>query len=194
MFRNPPEVNYRAIRNMGLAAWFGSSLMGLAALGHGVNDAISDPVERHRVLDAGWKGSRGLTAGAVTAYVVGVGLVRFDGKPFDNGVPRWLTEGPESPLRAWLTGTALGAAVAAKRLRSKGLREIEQANAGAGSGTATGTVATTTTTEPPEVARRARTGRVLHAVVPAATGWLMYSHLKEDMQQASTTVKSRFRR
>ena len=185
MFRNPPEVNYRAVRNMGLAAWFGSSLMGLAALGHGVKDAISDPVERHRVLDAGWKGSRGLTAGAVTAYVVGVGLVRFDGKPLDNGVPRWLTEGPESPLRACLTGTALGAAVTARRLRTKGIKKLEPTTV------TPGVVALAQ--EPAEVQRLVKSGRVLQAVVPAATGALMYSHLKQDMQQAARST-SRFRR
>ena len=185
MFRNPPEVNYRAVRDMGLAAWFGSSLMGLGVLGHAIPDAIAETRERHRVVDAGWKGTRGLTAGAVTAYVVGVGLVRFDGKPFENGMPRWLTEGPESPLRACLTGTALGAAVAAKKAREKGLAELERHPATAG------TVATTE--EPSEVARRVKTGRVLHVITAACTGALMYSHLKEEMQGKSK-VTARFGR
>lgn len=186
MFRNPPEVNYRAVRDMGLAAWFGSSLMGLGVLGHAIPDAISETRERHRVVDAGWKGTRGLTAGAVTAYVVGVGLVRFDGKPFQDGMPRWLTEGPESPLRACLTGTALGAAVAARKAREKGLAELERQPATAD--------AVATTEDPPEVARRVRTGRVLHAITAACTGALMYSHIKEEMKAEKTTVTARFRR
>ncbi|CCG01197.1 hypothetical protein [Blastococcus saxobsidens] len=189
MFRNPPEVNYRAVRDMGLAAWFGSSLMGLGVLGHAIPDAISEMRERHRVVDAGWKGTRGLTAGAVTAYVVGQGLVRFDGKPFQDGMPRWLTEGPESPLRACLTGTALGAAVAAMRARDKSLKQLEQ-----GPGTAgTAVTAVATTEDPPEVARRVKTGRVLHTITAACTGALMYSHLKEEMQQKSK-VSARFGR
>lgn len=185
MFRNPPEVNYRAVRDMGLAAWFGSSLMGLGVLGHAIPDAIPETRERLRVVDAGWKGTRGLTAGAAATYVIGVGLVRFEGKPFQDGMPRWLTEGPESPLRAALTATALGAAVGAKRAREKGLRELEQRPA------TTGTVVTTE--EPPEVARRIRTSRILRGLVAACTGALMYSHIKEEAQKRSK-VTARFGR
>jgi hypothetical protein len=188
------QINYRAIRNMGLAAWWGSSLMGLGSLLRGVGGAIDDPVERARVVDAGWKASRGLTAGAVTAYVVGVGLVRYDGKPLDNGVPRWLTDGPESPLRACLTATALGAAVAARKAREKGDRMLQQGGQGsggagpAGQGSAGGSAGTSVQPSPQslqEAQRLDRIGHALHVVVPAATGWLIYSHLKQDMQETS---------
>ncbi|TFV63991.1 hypothetical protein E4P41_03245 [Geodermatophilus sp. DF01-2] len=199
MTTNRAQINYRAIRNMGLAAWWGSSLMGLGSLLRGVGGAIDDPVERARVVDAGWKASRGLIAGSVTAYVVGTGMVRYDGKPLQNGVPRWLTDGPESPLRAFLTATALGAAVAARTVREKGDRMLQQGgqtSGTAGQVTAGGQAGTSTQVSPQtleQAQRMDRIGHALHVAVPAATGWLMYSHLKQDMRETSG-VRSVFRR
>ncbi|MCZ2825748.1 MULTISPECIES: hypothetical protein [unclassified Modestobacter] len=191
------DRNYRAIRDMGLAAWWGSSLAGLGSLLRGVGGAIDDPAERARVLDAGWKASRGLTAGAVTAYVWGTSMVRYDGAPFDNGVPKWINDGPENAMRATLTGVALGAAVAAMKARNKG-NEIYAKRAstvtavGTPAGTATGTVVTLAPEEKERAERLERIGHAWHVVVPAAVGALMFSHLKQDMRE--TSHKSRFRR
>lgn len=173
-FRNPPEVNFRAIRDMGLAAWFGSSLMGLDILTHGVSNALDDPVQRSKVIDAGWRGSRGLTAGAVTAYVVGTGLVRYEGKPFNGAVPRWISEGPDSPVRAALTGAALFASLVARDVRHRGDKLLQQRGR--------------YSSEARDKARNMeRMGHLLHAFVPAATGALLFSHLKQDMTQTPAT-------
>jgi hypothetical protein len=169
VFRNPPEVNYRAVRDMGLAAWFGGSLMNLAGLVP-ASESQPDPAQRHRVLDAGLRGSRGLVTGAVTAYLLGTGLVRFDGSPFDaNGVPKWATHGVESSARTAVTVVALGAAIAAKRLRDKSAKlfESQQSDPGAVQ----------------QAERLRKRAHAMHVVVPAATGWLMYSHLKQDMRR-----------
>ncbi|MGY1711934.1 hypothetical protein ACI8AC_20750 [Geodermatophilus sp. SYSU D00758] len=184
------ERDFRAIRDMGLAAWWGSSLAGLGTILRGVGGAIDDPAERARVVDAAWKASRGLTAGAVTAYVVGVGLVRFEGKPLDeNGVPRWLTEGPEDTGRAVVTGVALAAAVAARSVRRRGDKIYEEHAPEGG-----GTTRPLSRAEKERAERLDRIGHALHVIVPAATGWLMFSHLKQDMQQTSGSRTSRFRR
>lgn len=168
MFRSSAAVDYRAIRDMGLAAWWGSSLMGLAALVP-ASESQQDPAARHKVMDAGWRGSRGFLTGAIGAYVVGVGLVRFDGKPFEsNGKPRWISEGVECVPRSIAVGTALAASIAAKRLRDKEGKIYEQpmpsheAIAEAG-----------------ELRRRAHTVR---AVVPIALGWLLFHHIKQDAE------------
>lgn len=167
VLRNPAEVNYRAVRDMGLAAWFGSSLMGLAGL-VAASESQQDPATRHRVLDAGWKGSRGLLAGSVAAYVLGTGLVRFDGQILDkNNNPRWMTEGVEDPARTAVLITALTAAIWAKRTRAKGTKLYKKHGRGA--------------VERAE--RLRRRSHALHTVVPAATGWLLYSHLKQDMRR-----------
>ena len=167
VFRNPSEVNYRAVRDMGLAAWFGSSLMGLAGLVP-ASKSQDDPGDRHRVLDAGWKGSRGLLTGAIGAYIVGTGLVRFDGKMLDpQGNPLWVQKGVEDPARTAVTVTALVAAVGAKRLRAKGTKLYKKHGRGAVD----------------KAERLRKQSHLLHSVVPAATGWLLYSHLKQDMRR-----------
>ncbi len=167
VFRNPAEVNYRAVRDMGLAAWFGGSLMGLAGL-VSASKSQQDPGERHHVLDAGWKGSRWFLAGAITAYLVGTGLVRFDGEMLGrNNVPRWIQEGPENPARTATTIVALLAAVGAKWLRAEGTKlYMNQGSAAVD-----------------QAERLRKQAHALHAVVPAATGWLLYSHLKQDMRR-----------
>jgi hypothetical protein len=169
VFRNPPEVNYRAVRDMGLAAWFGGSLMNLAGLVP-ASESQPDPVQRHRVLDAGLRGSRGLVTAAVAAYLFGTGLVRFDGRPFDaNGVPQWIAHGVESQARTAVTVVALGAAITAKRLRDKGAKLFESQPADSGA-----------VQQAEQLRKRAH---MMHVIVPAATGWLLYSHLKQDMRR-----------
>lgn len=168
MFNNPAHVDYRAVRDMGLAAWWGGSLMGLAGLVP-ASQTQRDPAAKHKVYDAGWRGSRGFLTGAITAYVLGTGLVRFDGKPFEsNGKPRWISEGVESVPRAVALSAALAAAITAKRLRDKEGKIYEQP---------------APTHE--DIARagqlRAR-AHTYHALVPVALGWLLFSHLKEDAE------------
>jgi len=167
-FRNPPETNYRALRNMGLAAWWGGSLGTLASL-MGAARSQKDPVDHFRVLNEGLTASRGLQAGAVTAYLLGTTLVHFGPKPLgDNYVPRWITEGVEDKARSLVTAGALAAAVGAKQLRAKE-GELHESGPDQGGG---------------DKAESLRTqARVLHALVPSLTGWLMYSHLKQDMRE-----------
>jgi hypothetical protein len=167
IFRNPPDINYRAVRDMGLAAWFGGSLMNLAGLVP-ASESQPDPEQRHRVLDAGLRGSRGLLTGAISAYLLGTGLVRFDGRPFDaNGAPKWIASGVESAPRTAVTVVALCAALTAKRLRDKSAKILESQRTDSGA---------------VEEAEKLRMkAHLMHVVVPAATGWLLYSHLKQDM-------------
>jgi hypothetical protein len=169
VFRNPRELNYRAVRDMGLAAWFGGSLMNLAGL-VAASESQPDPVQRQRVLDAGLVGSRGLVTGAVTAYLVGTGLVRFDGKILGaDWVPKWVTAGVESKARTTVTIVALTAAIGAKRLRDKATKIYEQHGKD-----------DRAVQQAEQLRRRSH---VLHVVVPAATGWLLFSHLKQDMRR-----------
>lgn len=167
VFRNPPEVNYRAIRDMGLAGWFGSSMMTLAGI-VGAGKAIDVPKERQKALDAAMKASTGLNASCIAAYVIGTQLVRENGAIFDGSVPKLLTTGPESAVRAALAGTAIGAAITSRKLRA----EISKAY----------------DSKPinekgyPRGTKGLRDGMAAcQALVPALTGWLLFLQLKRDM-------------
>jgi hypothetical protein len=167
IFREPRETNFRALRDMGLAAWWGSSLGTLASL-HAAADAEDDPAERYQVLDRGMKAQRGFMAASVAAYVIGGQLVRFGRVVDSNGVPMWMSKGMESPARAAALAGALASSVAAKRLRTNGMKKYEEDRRSGGTG------------EVEEAERLSRIATALHSVVPAAVGWLLYSQIKED--------------
>lgn len=166
MFDSPAEVNYRAIRDMGLAAWWGGSLAGLAGLAP-ASQSQPTPRQQYEVLDSGMRGARGLMAGSALAYTLGTSLVHFDGKPLNSyGVPRWITEGVESPARTGIFVAALASAIASMKMREKGM---ELARSGS--------------QEDLQKAEKVRKKMgLVNAAVPALIGALLYSHIKEDMQ------------
>ncbi len=60
----------RTVRDLGLANWFGGSLMGAVGL-NGSAQAVSDPRQRSRVPRAGWQRWTGLEAAGILAVVAG---------------------------------------------------------------------------------------------------------------------------
>lgn len=65
----------RTMHDLGLAAWFGGTLMGAVALNGGASDA-RDPKERLRVASRGWARWAPLQLGAMIIHGVGgVGLI-----------------------------------------------------------------------------------------------------------------------
>jgi hypothetical protein len=165
----PARVNYRAVRDMGLAAWWGTSLMNRFGL-EPASRSLQSPAERVRVLDTGLKSSTVLQALAITAYIGGTEFVRFGPAQFGRyGIPRWMTDGVESPLRATMMAVALGATVASKAMRLKAV-ELYRDHSGS--------------EEIAEAESFQRKAAWLQLLVPMATGELMYSHLKQDMLEA----------
>ena len=167
IFRESRETNFRALRDMGLAAWWGSSLAALASL-HPAANAEEDPADRVEVLDRGMKAQRGMMAGSVAAYVFGTELVRFGRITDSKGIPMWISNGIESPARAVALTGALVSSIAAKRLRAKATDAYEEDRRAGGTGDVEG------------AERQLRIAKALHSVVPSAVGWLLYSHIKED--------------
>jgi hypothetical protein len=158
------DVNFRAFRDMGLAAWWGGTLGGLAGLARAA-DKMPDAQQRFRVLDAGMKGSRGFTGAGISAYVIGTQLVRFHGKIVgSNGLPKWISEGPESPYRTALTALGVCSAVAAKTVRAKAGKELEERHGRSSDA----------------FEKWYRSQHTLQVVAAACAGALMYSHLKEE--------------
>lgn len=60
----------RSLHDVGLAVWFGGSLMGAVGL-NGASRAVDDPTDRARVANAGWKRWTPVNAAAIAAHVAG---------------------------------------------------------------------------------------------------------------------------
>ncbi len=60
----------RTMHDIGLAAWFGGSLMGAVGLNGAAND-VSDPADRSRVAAAGWARWAPVNAVAVGVHAIG---------------------------------------------------------------------------------------------------------------------------
>lgn len=68
----------RTLHDVGLAAWFGGSLMGVTGL-NGALDAVGDPAERERLAGAGWgRWGRIGSAAMATHLLGGAGLLVRD--------------------------------------------------------------------------------------------------------------------
>lgn len=66
---------FRALRDVGGAAWFGGSLMGAAGL-NAAADQVSDPADRDRVVSAGWAKWTPIFRAAAVAHLLGsVGIL-----------------------------------------------------------------------------------------------------------------------
>lgn len=65
----------RSMHDIGLAAWFGGSLMGVVAL-NGAADTVSDPRRRFAVSSAGWARWAPVNAAAIGVHAIGgIGLI-----------------------------------------------------------------------------------------------------------------------
>lgn len=65
----------RSMHDVGLAGWFGGSLMGAIGL-NGAANTVSDPTDRTTVTSAGWARWAPINAAAIGAHVIGgIGLI-----------------------------------------------------------------------------------------------------------------------
>jgi hypothetical protein len=60
----------RALHNLGLAAWFGGSLMGATGV-NGAAAAVEDPTQRLRVANSGWARWTPLNLAGIAAHLAG---------------------------------------------------------------------------------------------------------------------------
>jgi uncharacterized membrane protein len=168
----------RSLHDLGLAAWFGGSLMGAVGL-NGAAAKASDPSERAKIATAGWKRWAPVNAGAIGAHLAGGAMIvaanrkRIAGQA---GVGTWTT------AKTALTVAALAATAA--------------------SGVAGGKLATAAdktpvqgATEPSlqtpgDVATAQKTLRPLQWAIPVLTGALLVTSARMGEQQRPTEVAS----
>src|SRR3712207_849922 len=94
----------RTLHDVGLAAWFGGSLMGAVGL-NGASSEVADPTDRARVANAGWGRWTPVNAAAIGAHLIGGAKLTTANKGRlvgQKGV------GSASALKAGLTAAALG--------------------------------------------------------------------------------------
>src|SRR5829696_9226283 len=95
----------RTLHDVGLAAWFGGSLMGAV----GVNGAAAEaesPTERSKIANAGWARWTPVNLAAIAAHLAGAVVLTSGNK---GRVATQAGVGQASALKTGLTGAALAA-------------------------------------------------------------------------------------
>lgn len=150
----------RSMHDVGLAAWFGGSLMGAVGLNAAASQA-TNPAERSSVASAGWARWTPVNAAAIGAHLVGATgelITERRRVAAQSGV------GAMSAAKAGLTLAALTVTACSRALGKK----IERA-----AGTPVQGATEPSAETPPDVAAAQRRLRALQWAVPALTGALV---------------------
>jgi hypothetical protein len=167
----------RAMHEMGLAAWFGGSLMGAVGV-NGAAAEVESPAERSKVANAGWARWTPVNLAAIAAYVAG-GVVLTGGNRGRVAAQAGVAQA--SVLKTALSGAALAATgysrVLGQKVMNAGTPPVEGATE---PGPAT----------PDDVAGAQRQLKALQWVIPALTGALLVVNARMGEQQRPQSVVS----
>lgn len=165
----------RSLHDVGLAAWFGGSLMGVV----GVNKsaaAVTSPDQRARVANAAWAAWTPVNAAAIAIHSVGGVLLIANNKGRLAG---------QSGVLGWTIGKGV---VTAAALAATGYsRVLGQTIMNAGDVPVEDGVTPAVAT-PPEVAAAQRQLKVLQYAIPALTGAILIASARMGEQQRPTSV------
>ena len=172
----------RSLSEVGLAAWFGGSLMGAVGV-NGAAAEVDSPTQRARVANAGWSRWTPVNLAAIGAHIVGSTLLTGGNKGRLSGQKNVATTGI---AKAAITGAALAATAYARALGQKVMNAGDVPVEG-------GTDPAAQT--PPEVAGAQRKLNVLQWAIPALTGsMLVMDALMGEQQRPSEVAKGVARR
>jgi hypothetical protein len=165
----------RTLHDLGLATWFGGSLMGATGV-NGAAAAVEDPTQRLRVANTGWARWTPLNLVGIAAHLAGGAVLTGANKSRLAGQQGVAAA---STVKAALTLVALGttayARVLGKKLEGAGDVPVE-------GGT------TPSPASPDEVSRAQRRLTVLQWVIPALTGAVLVVNARMGEQQRPTQV------
>ena len=165
----------RIMHDVGLAAWFGGSLMGAIGV-NGAAAEVDDPRQRARVANAGWARWTPVNLAAIGVHLAGAAqiLVAQSGRvATQKGVAGM------SLAKTGLTAAALGATGYARIL---GQRVISEGDVPVGGGT------TPIATTPAEVASAQKQLKALQWAIPALTGGVLAVSAYAGEQQRPSQV------
>lgn len=171
----------RAVHDLGLAAWFGGSLMGAIGL-NGASKEVSDPKQRARVANAGWSKWTPANAAAIGSYLVGGAILVVGNKERVVGQKGVAST---SLAKVGLTALSLGATAYARAL---GEKLISSGDVPVEDGT------TPTSQTPEEVAKSQKQLKILQWVIPAHVAALIAISSKMGEQQRPSQVSEGLRK
>lgn len=168
----------RSLHDLGLAGWFGGSLMGAVGL-NGATEHLDDPTDRARAANAGWDRWTPVNAAAIVAHLLGGAQLVWNnkGRLSVQRQARWV-----NATKAALTAVAFGA-TAYSWWEGHDLAQSDT-DAQAPVHDATTPAAET----PPQVAQAQRRLTALQWVVPATTGAVIVLNAKAGEQQRPSAV------
>jgi len=165
----------RSLHDLGLATWFGGSLMGAVGL-NGAAAEAEEPKQRLRVANAGWNRWTLVNLAGIAAHVVGGAVLLGANKgrvASQQGVAQ------ATVVKTALTGAALAATAWSRALGAK----LDEAGEVPVEG---GTDPSIDTAE--DVAKAQRQLRLLQWVVPALTGAVLVLNARMGEQQRPAQV------
>jgi hypothetical protein len=167
----------RSLHDLGLATWFGGSLMGAVGL-NGAAAEAEEPKQRLRVANAGWNRWTPVNLAGITAHVAG-GLILLGANKGRVASQQGVAQA--TVVKTALTGAALAATAWSRALGAK----LEEAGEVPVEG---GTDPSIDTAE--DVAKAQRQLKVLQWVIPALTGAVLVLNARMGEQQRPTQATS----
>jgi ankyrin repeat protein len=160
----------RSLHDLGLATWFGGSLMGAVGLNGAAAD-VEEPKQRLRVATAGWNRWTPVNLAAIAAHVAGGAVLLGANKgrvAGQQGVAQ------ATVVKTVLTGAALAATAWSGALGAK-LKQAGEAPVEGGTDPSSDT--------PQDVAKAQRQLKVLQWAIPALTGAVLVLNARMGEQQ-----------
>ena len=169
----------RSLSEVGLAAWFGGSLMGAVGV-NGAAAEVDSPSQRARVANAGWSKWTPINAAAIGAHLLG-GVVLI-------GANKGRIAGQKGVASTSIAKTAVtvGALAATAYARALGQKMISAGDVPVEGGT------DPSAATPPEVADAQRKLSALQWAIPALTGTLLVMDALMGEQQRPSQAAQGF--
>ena len=165
----------RSLHDVGLAAWFGGSLMGAVGL-NGAAAAVDQPQQRLQVANAGWARWTPVNLSWIAAHLAGGTILRAANK---GRVASQRGVATATITKTALTGLALAATAWSRALGAK-LDHSGEAPVEGGTDPGDGT--------PQDVAKAQRQLKVLQWVIPALTGAVLVLNARMGEQQRPAQI------
>ena len=165
----------RSLHDVGLAAWFGGSLMGAVGL-NGAAAQVDEPKQRLRVANSGWDRWTPVNLVGIAAHLAGGAVLLAANK---GRLASQQSVGRTTVVKTALTGAALAATAWSRALGAK-LEEAGEVPVQGGTDPSADT--------PEDVAKAQRQLKVLQWVIPALTGAVLVVNARMGEQQRPAQV------